>query len=454
MEEKRFGKRRLLTLGIAGVCLIVAAAIAISLLRPASAGAADCIAGPSYPQMAHFPNDVNDYDAYTARYAKWSESRAALYGTQTGATEGLSAFYQSTAVEYLTDAEGKNRVYSPLNIYLALSMLAETTDGNSRAQILKLLNVDSVEALRDRVRRLWIANYCDDGIVTSKLANSLWMNERISYVPQTLETLAKDYYASSFQGTMGSEEYNQMLRDWINEQTGGLLKEQTQSLEMDPRTVLALASTAYFKGRWENTFYEGATAPDTFHAPDGEQTVDFMHQELENADLYAGEDYCALPMEICKGGKMWLILPDENKTIDDVLTGGEALQMVQGGWEQRKNYAKVRLSMPKFDVDSDFDLIDGLRRLGVTDVFDDSRSDFTPLTRDMDQIYVSKAEHAARVKVNEEGCEAAAYTVLMMECGAALIEGEEVDFTLDRPFLFVLTGLHGDLLFIGAVNQP
>ena len=30
---------------------------------------------------------------------------------------------------------------------------------------------------------------------------------------------------------MGSEEYNQMLRDWLNEQTGGLLKEQVEKIQ-------------------------------------------------------------------------------------------------------------------------------------------------------------------------------------------------------------------------------
>ena len=47
---------------------------------------------------------------------------------------------------------------------------------------------------------------------------------------ETLETLAEYYYASSYSGTMGSMEYNKMLQDWLNEQTGGLLKEHFDAL--------------------------------------------------------------------------------------------------------------------------------------------------------------------------------------------------------------------------------
>lgn len=58
-----------------------------------------------------------------------------------------------------------------------------------------------------------------------------------------------------------------------------------------------------------------------------------------------------------------------------------------------------------------------------------------------------------RVMIDEEGCTAVAYTV-MAAVGAGMPPDEEIDFTLDRPFLFVITG-DGELpLFVGIVNQP
>ena len=41
-----------------------------------------------------------------------------------------------------------------------------------------------------------------------------------------------------------------------------------------------------------------------------------------------------------------------------------------------------------------------------------------------------------------------------METTALIEEPETVDFTLDRPFLFVITGIDGAPLFAGVVNQP
>ena len=42
----------------------------------------------------------------------------------------------------------------------------------------------------------------------------------------------------------------------------------------------------------------------------------------------------------------------------------------------------------------------------------------------------------------------------MIGVGAAVPPEEEIDFVLDRPFVFVITGEDGLPLFIGVVNQP
>ena len=352
---------------------------------------------------------------------------------------------------------------------MALSMLAETTGENTRQQILDLLQVDSIEALRERAAALWKDHYRDDGVITSILGNSLWLRDGMTYSQKTLDTLASDYYASSFSGQMGSEEYNQALRDWINAQTNGLLAEQAQGLEMAPETVLALASTIYFKAAWDNEFSKERTDTDTFHALGGDVDVDFMHNTLEGAAYYWGDNFTAVSLRFQQGGNMWLILPAEGCSVDELLQSGEAMDFLlypkydryddqgnvtQEGWTGQK-YLTVNLSMPKFDVSSDLDLIAGLKELGVTDVFDYTVSNFDPLgASTSDPLYVSQAQHAARVKVDEEGCEAAAYTVIMAECGAAMPPDEEVDFVLDRPFLFAVTGDSGLPLFVGAVNQP
>ena len=421
------------------------------------------LAAAVYPEMAPYPNEEDyvspdtgtiDYDQYDMALSAWLVSRAAL-ASGTDYTGMLDDFLSASAAQFLTNAGEKNRVYSPLNVYLALSMLAETAGGNSRQQLLDLLQVDSIEPLRERVSALWRDHYRDDGMVTSLLANSLWLRDGMTYSQEVLDILAADYYASSFSGKMGSEEYNQALRDWLNKQTGGLLKEQAEGLSMDQATVLALASTIYFKAGWSEEFSKDSTRRDVFHAPTGDMETDFMRQSMGGV-YYWGEHFAAVQLYFEQGGSMWLILPDEGYAVDELLSGGEAMDFLltnKYGYSNSK-YLTINLSMPKFDVSSDLDLIGGLKELGVTDVFDAAVSNFDPLGASTDDpLYVSQAQHAARVKVDEEGCEAAAYTVIV-DTATAIPPDDEVDFILDRPFLFAIAGESGLPLFTGVVNQP
>ena len=94
-------------------------------------------------------------------------------------------------------------IYSPLNVYLALAMLAETTDGNSRAQILELLDVAGINQLRKEASAVWKANYRNDGLNTCLLANSLWLRDDWAFQQETVSILSQKYYASVFRGEMG-----------------------------------------------------------------------------------------------------------------------------------------------------------------------------------------------------------------------------------------------------------
>lgn len=352
----------------------------------------------------------------------------------------------------LGDGGTENKVCSPLNIYFALGMLAELTDGSSRQQILDLLGHDSIDTLRAQARALWNANYNDDGMLTSVLASSLWLNEDVPFVQSTLDTLADTYYASSYQGEMGSAQLDQALQAWLNDQTGGLLKEAAGQVRLEPETVLALATTVYYQGRWAQEFNPDNTAPDTFHSPEGDVTCDFMHSSSSN-NYYWGDQFSAVGRSVLYGGTLWMVLPDEGVSVDQLLADPEAMAFLlsNGEWENQK-YLRVNLSMPKFDVSGQLDLIQGLQAMGITDVFDPAVSDFTPMTTELDEIYVTQATHAARVAVDEEGVTAAAFTAMAM--GGSGMPEDEVDFTLDRPFLFVLTSSQGQPLFAGVVNQP
>ncbi len=398
-----------------------------------------------YPQMVQYPSDWNSMPS-------WEDSRRerkAYYG----AGKNLDVFFKKTYSEFLSGAGKDNRLYSPLNVYMALAMTAEITDGESRQQILNLLGADSISSLRKQANSVWNANYCDDGAVTSILASSIWLNKSVKFNEKTLDFLTSNYYASSYQGQMGSDEMNKALRDWLNQQTGGMLSDQIENLELDAQTVMALATTIFYQARWDAEFEERYTSKSVFHSPRGDVTCDFMNHKEYSDSYYWGNNFSAVGRTLANSGRMFFILPDENVNVDDLLSDSEALSFMasNGRWSNNKRI-RINLSVPKFDVSSNMDLKNGLINLGVTNCFDSRKSDFSPLC-DNAGLSFSKVEHGVRVSIDEEGVVASAYTVVPL-AGSAKPSEEIIDFIVDRPFIFVVTSEDGLPLFTGVVNRP
>ena len=247
--------------------------------------------------------------------------------------------------------------------------------------------------------------------------------------------------------------HRHILAKWLNEQTGGLLEDQIQNVHMDPATVLALASTIYYRAKWTNEFGEGANTEDVFHGTAGDATATYMYSCLTYGPYYWGEDFGVVSLGLEDGSKMWLVLPDESYSPEDILGSGHALELILGNPYESENQKSLRvnLSLPKFDIVADRKLNDALKALGITDAFDPAKAEFS-LIRTEDDCWLDSVDHAARVAIDEEGVTAAAYTV-MLTCGAAMPPEEEMDFILDRPFLFVITSRDNLPLFAGVVNQ-
>ena len=163
------------------------------------------LAEATYPESAPYPNEAKYSGAkYEAAYDAWSADRRARNTAASSVDGALDDYVRATLPALLSGADGKNAVCSPVNVYMALSMLAEVTDGDTRAQILSLLGADSMESLRKTAGNVWAANYQNDGAVTSILADSLWLSDSMDYNSNTLARLADSYYASAYRGEMGS----------------------------------------------------------------------------------------------------------------------------------------------------------------------------------------------------------------------------------------------------------
>ncbi len=403
------------------------------------------VAKPNYPRLSAYPVEHGGQ-----AYENWYNDQQALHDQPAGYADSLKGYFASVISRVFNGQSGENVACSPLNLYIALAMLAETTDGESREQILDLLHAPDIETLRTQAKQVWEGHYNDDGLTTSILANSLWLKNGYPYNKETAQLLAEQYYASVFHADLGSEEANQALRDWLNEQTGGLLKEQAATLKLDSRTDMVLASTVYYQVQWQNEFSEKKNTQATFRAPSGNREETFMHQELSYGPYYWGERFSAVYLPLEDNGRMWLILPDEGVSPEEI-TDEVAVFLSDPDTRESKSII-VNLSVPKFDISSNLELSDTIRALGVTDVFQTGIADFSPIFPD-DNGFIDQIKHAVRVAVNEKGVTAAAYTVIG-RCGAGMPLGEEIDFVLDRPFLFYVESQDGLPMFTGIVNEP
>ena len=412
---------------------------------------------PEFPETTKYDTDnLFDEKTYDQIYA---ESRERMeYAKQLSDLD--MSFYREALQEMIRDSEGSNPLCSPANMYLALAILAESSGGETQKQILDALHVSDLETLRKQIKALVLSNYVDDGLMNSHFANSVWLNSFIDYREDTLMLLRDEYFSSVFQGTMGDPQYDQALRDWINDETGAFLRDAVEGISMDPANAVELVSTLYLKAFWNTPFDPSRTEEGTFHGKSGNSTVSFMHTDMDTTYFY-GEHFGAIRLYLNNNYYMWLLLPDEGVDVRDLAEDNQALSLLLNHgdselynsetWAQKNAWAIIHLTIPKFDLSAKNDLNESLQKMGITDAFSKDKADFSPLVETDQPVWVSKAENGIRVAIDENGVTAASY-IDMALAGAAIPE-DEVDFCLDRPFLFSITGAAGTPLFTGVIEN-
>ena len=86
--------------------------------------------------------------------------------------------------------------------------------------------------------------------------------------------------------------------------------------------------------------------------------------------------------------------------------------------------------------------------LGMPNAFDPYLADFSNFCNV--PTYIGMMKQVAKIKLNEEGTEAAAITVIGMKYSAIPSEPQHVSFYATRPFLYVISEQStGAIFFIG-----
>ena len=368
--------------------------------------------------------------------------------------EALDAVYsfeaESAAAILGESGTEDNKLYSPLNLYTAMAMLAGITSGDAQEELIRALDRGTADLplITETARAMIRTATRDNRDGTSRVSNSLWLRKGISYKITPLLQISDWYHASVFSGKMGSPEYNALLREWISDSTEGLLDEYAGNASLDDLTSLALVSSLYYKAPWMDMFFSGNTRAGTFHSPSGDVEAEMMNT-LEYLKYYKGDHYEAEAVPLADGNEVILYLPEEGITPEQLAADRNWINPLsdQGLW---KEDSLIALEVPAFDVSRQMDLKDAMAKMGVSSVFE-NRDSFDRVLEGSNAL--SKAEQAARVIANEEGVTAASYT-LEAAAGEGDLTDRIIELTFDRPFMFAIADGEGVIWFAGVVNQP
>jgi serpin B len=288
----------------------------------------------------------------------------------------------------------------------------------------------------------------NNGGVELNIATKVFISNRFT-LHDDVKAKAKKFFKSDIghKNFSKSKIAAKFMNTWITKNTNHKIKNLISESWLNSMTVMVLVNAVYFKGEWETKFDPSKTKKQLFFVDKIKVTqVNMMHIKLRV--LYTTDnDYSAIALPY-RGNKfeMVFILP---KTIDglnalEANISSELLQHINS----RFKMSTVQISIPKFVIESELDLKKVLPKLGITDIFNEAKSDFSHLIKEhTGKIYVSKAVHKVIVDVNEEGTEASAATVIVV-----LLRGGQrtLSFTADHPFLFYIRNKEsGTILFLG-----
>lgn len=357
--------------------------------------------------------------------------------------KSVKNFSYLTASNILNRMDG-NSNYSPLSLYYALAVAATGANGKTQEELLSVLGVKNKETLSKECGNLYRRLYMDNESGKVKIANSLWLNKQVEWKNDYIKNAAENFYASVFSENFADGNTASKISNWIAENTNGTLAPE---IELMPNEIMTILNTVYFKGQWQDEFFESETKQDSFYLEDGTETkCDFMNRGSASA-FVKGDGFIRSSLGFANHMKMEFVLPDEGVSVESLLSSPEKLkEVLEGG---TGDYGIVTWSVPKFGYDCSFNLVDTLKESGVNHAFSDE-ADFSGITDNWANIgNVTQGTHIA---VDEKGVEASACTQIDV-CGTGA-PTEKVDMILNRPFLYAITTADNTPLFIGVCSNP
>jgi len=345
------------------------------------------------------------------------------------------------AFDYYTQInENKNIFFSPWSITSAFAIVNEGAKGNTAEEIQNVFGLDQnskeqFQAINN------ILNQEKPGYII-EVANSLWLAQDFELYSEYADTV-QIYYNGVIEKVNFADDGTNVINGWVSDKTRQKIPKLFDP-PLAPNTRLVIANAIYFNGTWAMPFDEKNTRDDKFIITPGEDvTVPFMNKDsFYNYTAADGFQIVELPYEK-NSASMLILLPDRIDGISSVEEQLTAENLVK--WRSEMAKSRLFLQIPKFTLQTEYNLVKDLMALGIVDAF--GPADFSGISSE--SLFIDRAVHKAFVDVNEKGTEAAAAT------GVTMVESMPPTFRADHPFVFVIMDNEtGNILFLGKVVNP
>lgn len=343
-----------------------------------------------------------------------------------------------------------NLFFSPYSISSALGMTYAGAGGDTAAQMKEVLRFRLNQAELNSAFKALNGELRSTAQKTGQklsIANALILTG--GPVSSGFKAMLKESYDAEIFGG-GLDKVN----GWVKEKTEGKIDKILS--ELSPDSVCVLLNAIYFKGVWDVQFDKKKTVDAPFKvSADRQVTVPLMHRK-DDMRIMTGKDFQAVSIPY-KGESMSMVilLPkavDGLPALERQLTAGNLREWLAE--LDKKPVRKTYLYLPKFKLETGYDLKAPFQAMGMKDAFSTTKADFTGMGWEKGSLWIGQIKHKAFVEVNEEGTEAAAATAVEMVTKSAPVRDHEV-FRADHPFLFMVRdNASGAILFMGRMADP
>ena len=345
--------------------------------------------------------------------------------------------------------EKPNWMIAPFSTSLTLGMIANGTDGNTQTEIQEALGFNGFQLyeMNDYYKKLSAELKVLDNTTRLYLANSVWIDKGINVHGSFTNTIEEKYDAQVSNLDFYSADALQSINNWCAMQTNDQI---TRILDEIPENAkVCFLNALYFKGVWKNKFQESLTKDETFYYADGRSKPVKMMMQNDSFGYCHNENFALAEFPYGNSAfSMVVLLPHESKTLNECIQLFDA-DYWTGSVEMVGQNLNVKF--PRFEINSEINLMEVMMDMGVCDVFDYEKADFS--TMSSNSFFLGLLKQASSIKVDEKGTEATSVTI-----GSGMVTApgpqDPVDFFINRPFAFLIKEKStGTILFMGKVTE-